>query len=183
MTPARALMMALLASASLVSATPAAAHGVDTAAVNHSGGWLASAVKYIASCLPGSGSTSGGHSLSSRDSVSHGNWWSSGSDETDDKSHYSAGSRSTPTGFTGSSSTGTGATGDNGAGENGGFGGSLGSGDGSESGGAGVAGTGSGNTGAGAAASTDVPEPGMLGLFGAGLIPLALRRRAKRKSA
>lgn len=119
------------------------------------------------------------------------------------------GTGSTGTGSTGMGSTGTGAStgsgdtgGATGNGNNGGFGGNLGSGDGGSAGdtgstgsgstgsgatGSGSTGTGStGSTGAGnaggAGSSTDVPEPGMIGLFAAGLIPLALRRRAKRSS-
>ena len=139
---ARPLTMARLASASLAIAAPATAHGAETGSASHSRGWLGSLVDFVASHLPGSGMTSGNRSASSPGSASHGTWWTSGSDESDDNSHHGAG-------------------------------------DGSETGETGLATNGSGNTGAGAGSSTDVPEPGMLGLFGAGLIPLALPRRAR----
>ena len=125
MTAARPLMISLLASASLAIAAPAAAHGAETGTTSHSWGWLGSAVNFVASCLPGSGSTSGSHSTSSKDGALHGSsWWTAGTSDNDDKSHDSSGSApkgtgSAGTGSTGSGLTDTGATGRDGTGTSG----------------------------------------------------------------
>ena len=184
----RPFVLDLLASSALFATAPALAHGSAATSAPAESGWVQSAVHWVASCLPGGGST-GLSGAKAHAGQSGSTWWSSGAGSSDETSHYGSGSGSTGTGVTGTGAGGTGNTdGVAGSGDNAGFGGSLGAGDDGTTGGSGSNGsgsTGADNTGAGGAArsSTDVPEPGMLGLFAAGLIPLALRRRAMRKAA
>ena len=156
----------LLALGALASATPALAHGEPMAAAAPSGS-LARAVQWVKSCLPGGGEQAGSGSA----------WWTSQVVESEAPAVPLASQPPVVAGAGATTSTSPAS----------GSGAPLSSGNGGFEAPSSPEATARASSqkrpvesvsGTAARSSTDVPEPGMIGLFAAGAIALALRRRA-----
>ena len=170
MTLPRRSLPSLLVCSLLAAASPAIAQG-ETATAGAPSGLFHRAVQWVASCLPGGADPAASGSA----------WWTAQVVESEAPAGLASPLANDPVPAEPTTAPSVGAV----SSGNGGFEAPSSTDGTARPAGAkrtsdGVAG---GISSTAAGSSTDVPEPGMLGLFAAGAIGLALRRRAGRKAA